>query len=52
MNCLTCNTKMICVDDTNGAPIKIDWLECPKCKSSAEVTYDSQGNKDTVIWKR
>lgn len=41
--CLTCHEKMICVNDVVEETTRLDFLECPKCKSSAEVAYNPKG---------
>jgi hypothetical protein len=43
MECITCKTKMKCVDDVNDISTRIDWLECSKCKSKAEIQYGENG---------
>lgn len=53
MKCITCKTEMKCIDDVNEISTRIDWLECPKCKSKAEVTFGSNGEYiEKVIWDR
>lgn len=53
MECITCKTKMKCVDDVNDISIRIDWEECPKCGSKAEIQYGENGKYITkVIWQR
>lgn len=53
MECITCKETMKCVNDVNDISIRIDWLECPKCKSTAEVIYGANGKYITkVTWKR
>lgn len=53
MECVTCKTKMICVDDVNDMGARIDWLECPKCKSKAEIIYGERGKYiEKLVWKR
>lgn len=44
---------MKCIDDVNGAQVRIDWFECPKCKSQAQVNYGNRGEHiESVQWKR
>lgn len=43
MECLTCKTQMECVDDVNEISTRIDWLECPKCGSKAEIQFGDRG---------
>ena len=53
MKCITCKTVMKCIDDVNGASVRIDWLECPKCKSQAEVVFGQNGKYiEKVTWNR
>ena len=53
MECYTCHEQMKCVDDVNEISIRIDWFECPKCKSKADVEYGQNGKYITkVTWKR
>ena len=53
MKCMTCKTEMECIDDVNNNEIRIDWLECPKCKSRAEVIFGNCGEYiKKVIWNR
>jgi DNA-directed RNA polymerase subunit RPC12/RpoP len=41
--CMTCHERMVCVDDVVTQSLRLDFLECPKCKSRAEVEYNSYG---------
>ncbi len=53
MKCITCATTMKCVNDVNDISIRIDWVECPKCKSKAEIQYGNNGEfMSKVIWER
>ena len=53
MDCLTCGTKMKCVDDINDIGTRIDWVVCPKCGSKATIHYDPlRGWKIKVEWDR
>ena len=53
MKCITCKTEMKCFDDVNEISTRIDWLKCPKCKSTAEVTFGGHGEYIAkVIWDR
>lgn len=53
MKCQTCKTVMKCVDDVNEVTQRIDFEECPKCKSTAEIYYGNNGEYvDRIIWKR
>ena len=53
MKCHTCKTEMKCVNDVNEEIARIDWLECPKCKSTAEVHFGNHGEYvEKIIWKR
>lgn len=53
MKCITCKSEMICKDDVNDVNTRIDWVECPKCGSKAEIEYGNNGEYITrVIWTR
>jgi DNA-directed RNA polymerase subunit RPC12/RpoP len=53
MECLTCKTKMECTDDINDISTRIDWVECPKCGSTAEILYYENGKYiKQVLWNR
>lgn len=53
MKCFTCKTEMICVNDVNDISNRIDWVECLKCGSHAEIVYGNNGEYITQIkWKR
>lgn len=53
MDCLTCGTKMKCVNDVNEESARIDFVECPKCGSKADIIYHSRkGWIEKVNWKR
>ena len=36
MECYTCKSIMKCVDDINTGFLKLEYYECPKCKSKQE----------------
>lgn len=44
MECFNCKTVMECYDDVNYVSVRIDWLECPKCESQAEIVYNTNDN--------
>lgn len=53
MQCLNCQTIMICYDDVNDIYARIDWLKCPKCHSKAEIIYDVHSNEiKNLTWER
>ncbi len=53
MKCLTCKTEMKCIDDVNEIHARIDFVECPKCKSKADIIYGNNGEYiKKVIWRR
>lgn len=53
MECYTCKDKMKCVDDINQEMLRVDFFECTRCESVAEVTYGAHGKYIlTVSWKR
>jgi hypothetical protein len=53
MKCHTCKTRMECTSDVNEINIRIDWLECPKCKSTSEVHFGNNGEYiEKAIWNR
>jgi Zn finger protein HypA/HybF involved in hydrogenase expression len=53
MKCLTCKTEMECKDDVNDVSTRIDWVVCPKCGSTAEITYGNNGEYiEKVFWER
>jgi Zn finger protein HypA/HybF involved in hydrogenase expression len=53
VKCITCKTKMKCVDDVNNIHTRIDWEECPKCKSKAEIIYGNNGEYiNKIVWIR
>lgn len=53
MECITCKEKMVCYDDVNATHARIDWLNCPKCESKAEVNYSvTKGYITKVTWTR
>jgi hypothetical protein len=44
---------MKCTDDVNQETVRIDWLECPKCGSKAEIRYYNHGECiEKAIWIR
>ena len=52
MKCFTCKVDMVCVDDVNFEGVRIDFMECPKCKSSADISYDRNMNIKEINWSR
>ena len=53
MKCLTCKTEMVCVNDVNDISVRIDFVECPKCGSHADIIYGNNGEYiSEVLWKR
>ena len=53
MKCITCKTKMKCVNDVNDAGTRIDFVECPKCGSKADIFINPrEGYIERVDWKR
>ena len=54
MKCFTCGTEMKCVDDVNEISTRIDFVECPKCKSKADIVYENNNCEyiKEVNWKR
>lgn len=53
MKCFTCCTRMKCVNDVNEISTRIDWLECPKCGSKAEIIFGNNGEYyDKITWSR
>ena len=53
MECFTCKSKMKCTDDINEITTRIDFMECPKCKSTASIIYGENGKYiNEVIWNR
>lgn len=53
MKCFTCKTEMTCVDDVNDISIRIDFVQCPKCNSYAEIHYGNNGEYiKEIVWKR
>jgi hypothetical protein len=44
---------MKCIDDVNDESTRIDFEECTKCGSHAEIEYGNHGEYITkVVWKR
>ena len=53
MKCHTCKTVMKCVNDVNEISVRIDWVECPKCGSKADIIYGDHGEYiREVHWTR
>lgn len=53
MKCITCSTIMKCVSDVNDISTRIDFVECPKCHSKANIIYGNNGEYiSEVNWKR
>ncbi|MCX8129796.1 MAG: hypothetical protein N3I35_06820 [Clostridia bacterium] len=53
MKCFTCKTEMNCYDDVNEISKRIDFVECPKCHSKADIIYCNHGEYiESVNWKR
>lgn len=53
MKCITCKTQMKCVSDVNNISVRIDFVECPKCGSKADIIYGNNGEYvDKVNWRR
>lgn len=53
MKCFTCKTVMKCIDDVNDISTRIDFVECPKCNSKANIIYGNNGEYiDKVEWFR
>lgn len=53
MKCFTCKDEMKCIDDANDLGVRIDWYQCPRCNSKAEVNYGNGGEYiDKIIWER
>lgn len=53
MKCITCKTEMKCVNDVCDVGARIDWEECPKCSSKAEIIYGNGGEYiKKVTWER
>lgn len=53
MKCHTCKTVMECYDDVNDVGVRIDWVKCPKCSSTAEIRYGNNGEYiEKVVWER
>ena len=53
MNCLNCKTEMKCIDDVNEISVRIDWEECPVCKSQAEIIFDRNDMSiEKIIWTK
>lgn len=38
--CVKCRTKMDCIDDINYDTVRIDYYQCPNCKSQETVQYN------------
>lgn len=52
MNCLNCNTPMLCVDDVNDTSIRVDFECCPECGAKADIYYgDNGGYILKVVWE-
>jgi Zn finger protein HypA/HybF involved in hydrogenase expression len=44
---------MKCVDDVNDISVRIDFVECPKCGSKADIIYENNGEYvKEVNWRR
>ena len=53
MRCLTCSTIMKCVNDVNESHTRIDFVECPKCDSKADIIISvNNGHIEKVNWTR
>ena len=53
MECFTCKTTMKCINDVVTETIRLDFKECPKCKSVATITMHPRKNYITKVeWKR
>lgn len=53
MKCFTCKSEMKCTNDINEETARIDYFECPKCESTAYISYGNRGEYiDKVVWKR
>lgn len=53
MKCVTCKTKMECIDDVNETHTRIDFVKCPKCGSTANIIYGDNGEYiKKVEWQR
>jgi len=53
MKCITCKTIMVCIDDVNDISTRIDFVECPKCGSKADIIYGNNGEYiNQVNWWR
>ena len=53
MKCITCKTQMKCVSDVSDIYVRIDFVECPKCGSKADIIYGNNGEYvDQVNWRR
>lgn len=53
MKCLNCKTEMNCVDAVNEIGVRIEFVECPKCKSRANIIYGNNGEyiKEVNWWR-
>jgi hypothetical protein len=53
LDCIMCGTEMICTNDVNEEMYRIDFVDCPKCKSQATVIYEDRGKVVSRIeWRR
>lgn len=53
IKCYTCCEVMKCVDDINQEHLRVDWYNCPRCSSWAEVILDSKDYYvKSVEWHR
>lgn len=53
MKCFTCSTEMQNVNDVVMSSVRIDWKQCPKCGSEAQINYHPRELFiESVYWKR
>lgn len=53
MDCFTCQTAMKNVNDVVTNSVRIDWKQCPKCGSVAQINYNPiKLYIESVHWKR
>ncbi len=53
MKCFTCKTEMKCISDVNEILVRIDFEECPKCGSHADIIYGKNGEYiNQINWWR
>lgn len=53
MRCFTCKTEMKCYNDVCEEGARIDFVECPKCQSRADIIYGNRGEYiNRVLWFR